>query len=70
MGPYYLTALVALLGPIVRVAGSARTTFPRRVVGRGPLAGTAFAVGTPSHVTAVLDFEAGAVVTLTTSFDV
>lgn len=70
MGPYYLTTLVALLGPIGRVAGSARSAFPQRVVGRGPLAGTAFAVGTPSHVAAVLDFEAGAVVTLTTSFDV
>lgn len=28
MGPYYLTALVALLGPITRVTGSARISFP------------------------------------------
>lgn len=70
MGPYYLTALVSLLGPIRRVTGSARITFPERVIGSQPKAGTRIAVETPTHLAAVLDFANGAVVTLVTSFDV
>ncbi len=70
MGPYYLTALVSLLGPIRRVTGSARITFPERVIGSRPKAGTRIAVETPTHLAAVLDFANGAVVTLVTSFDV
>ena len=34
MGPYYLTALVSLLGPVSRVTGSARISFPQRVGAR------------------------------------
>ena len=32
MGPYYLTALVSLLGPVRRVTGSTRASFPQRVI--------------------------------------
>ncbi|WP_421102873.1 Gfo/Idh/MocA family protein, partial [Sporosarcina psychrophila] len=32
MGPYYLTALIALLGPIKRLAGSARISYPERTI--------------------------------------
>ena len=70
MGPYYLTALVALLGPIRRVTGSARITFPERIITSQPRAGTRIAVETPTHLAAVLDFANGAIVTLVTSFDV
>lgn len=70
MGPYYLTALVSLLGPIRRVTGSARITFPERVITSQPKAGTRIPVETPTHLAAVLDFANGAVVTLVTSFDV
>ena len=70
MGPYYLTALVSLLGPIVRVTGSARTTFPERTISSGPKQGQRIAVETPTHVAGVLDFAGGAVATLITSFDV
>jgi predicted dehydrogenase len=69
MGPYYLTALISLLGPIRRVTGSGRVTRSIRTVGSGPRAGTTFPVETPSHVAAVLDFEAGPIATLVTSFD-
>ncbi|GAB4175528.1 MAG: Gfo/Idh/MocA family oxidoreductase [Terrimicrobiaceae bacterium] len=70
MGPYHLTALVSLLGPVSRVAGSARISFPRRTVASQPRAGEIIDVEIPTHVAAVLDFASGPVATLTTSFDV
>ena len=70
MGPYYLTALATLLGPVRRVTGSARVTFPERQVTSEPLAGSTITVNTPTHVAGVMDFEGGAVGTLVTSFDV
>ncbi|MBA3943298.1 MAG: Gfo/Idh/MocA family oxidoreductase [Herpetosiphonaceae bacterium] len=70
MGPYYLTALTTLLGPVRRVTGSARITTPERTVGSGPLKGTKITVNTPTHVAGVLDFADGPVATLVTSFDV
>ncbi len=70
MAPYYLTALINLLGPVRRVSGSARASFPTRTVGSGPLSGTTIAVNTPTHVATTLDFVAGPIGTLITSFDV
>jgi predicted dehydrogenase len=70
MGPYYLTALTSLIGPVRRVTGSARISFAERMIGSKPLQGTMIKVNTPTHIAAVLDFEAGAVATLITSFDV
>jgi predicted dehydrogenase len=70
MGPYYLTALVGLLGPIRRVTGSARASFPTRTIGSAPKKGEVIPVEVPTHVAAVLDFAAGSIATLVTSFDV
>jgi len=70
MGPYYLTAFTTLLGPVRRVCGSARISFPEREIKSEPLAGKIIEVETPSHIAAVLDFEAGPVISLVTSFDV
>jgi predicted dehydrogenase len=70
MGPYYLTALTSLLGPVRRVAGSAQISIPERVIGSEPLRGQTITVETPTHVAGVLDFASGAVATLVTSFDV
>lgn len=70
VGPYYLTALVALLGPVARVTGSARISFPERVVGSGPRRGAKIAVKTPTHVAGLLDFASGPVGLILTSFDV
>jgi len=69
MGPYYLTALVSLLGPVRRVTGSARISFPERVIGSQPRSGEHIPVDVPTHIAAVLDFANGAVVSLATSFD-
>jgi len=70
MGPYYLTALTMLLGPVRRVTGSAQISFPERTVTSQPLNGTIIKVATPTHVVGVLDFVSGPVATLVTSFDV
>ena len=70
MGPYYLTALVSLLGPIARVTGSTRISFPERTIGSEPKRGQKIIVETPTHIAGVLDFAGGAVATIITSFDV
>jgi predicted dehydrogenase len=70
MGPYYLTALVNLLGPVRRVCGSARRSFAKRTISSEPLKGQTIDVEVPTHISGVLDFHSGAVGTLTTSFDV
>ncbi|MBM4142226.1 MAG: Gfo/Idh/MocA family oxidoreductase [Lentisphaerae bacterium] len=70
MGPYYLTALVNLLGPVRRVTGSARISFPTRTITSAKKHGKVVPVEVPTHVAAVMDFANGAIGTLVTSFDV
>ncbi len=70
MGPYYLTALVYLLGPVTGVTSIARATHATRTVGSGPKKGKVIEVQTPTHIAGLLEFASGAVVSLTTSFDV
>lgn len=70
MGPYYLTALVSMLGPVKRVTGTTRISFPEREIGSEPKRGTKIVVETPTHVTGLLEFESGPVGTIITSFDV
>ncbi|MCA9878038.1 MAG: Gfo/Idh/MocA family oxidoreductase [Thermomicrobiales bacterium] len=70
MAPYYLTALVSLLGPVSRVTGSARAAFAERVLGSKGREGERIPVETPTHFASVLDFAAGPIATLVTSFDV
>jgi predicted dehydrogenase len=69
MGPYYLTALVALLGSVSSVAATGRKARATRVVGSGPKAGQEFPVEVPTHVTALLDFAEGYGATSAFSFD-
>lgn len=70
MGPYYLTALINLLGGIRSVTGLARTSFPQRTIKSAPKAGTVIQVEVPTYVTGMLEFDSGAVGTLFTTFDV
>lgn len=70
MGPYYLTMLVNLLGAIRRVAGSARISFPERIATSQHHSGRRIPVEVPTHIAGTLDFVAGPVATLITSFDV
>jgi predicted dehydrogenase len=69
MGPYYLTALVQLLGPIRRVTGAGGRARETRVIGSGPRAGTEFPVTVPTTATALIDFERGGSAQLVLSFD-
>jgi predicted dehydrogenase len=70
MGPYYLTALVNLLGPVKQVVGMSKATFPERIIGSGPKRGKRIPVQIDTHVTACLLFESGVIATLIMSFDV
>jgi len=70
MAPYYLTALIHLLGPIARVAGATRISFPERIATSKARFGERLPVSVPTHSTALLDFAAGPVATLIMSFDV
>ena len=70
IGPYYLTTLVSMLGPVRRLTGSTRISFPERLITSEPLAGTKIKVNTPTHITGILDFVSGPVATVITSFDV
>jgi predicted dehydrogenase len=69
IGPYYLTAIVALLGPFAAATGFASTPTLERVLGVGPRAGEHFRAEVPTHVAAALKLESGALATLTVSFE-
>ena len=70
MGPYYLTALVSLLGPAKRVTGATRISFKERLITSKPKEGTRIRVDVPTHVVGVIDFACGAIATIITSFDI
>lgn len=69
MGPYYLTALVNLLGPVTRVSGAARRSFAERTITSQPRAGQKIAVEVPTHFSTTLEFASGPIGTLVMSFD-
>lgn len=70
MGPYYLTCLINLLGPVRAVSGMQSMPRDSRIIGSGPRAGQSFGVTVPTHISGLLDFECGAQISITTSFDV
>lgn len=70
MGPYYLTALVAILGPVRRVTGLTRASFSERLITSQPKYGTRIKVEVPTHVAGLLEFASGAIGTIITTFDV
>ncbi len=70
MGPYYLTALVCLLGPIRRVSGAHGRGYDTRTITSQPRQGESVDVEVSTHVAGTLDFESGVIGTIVTSFDV
>lgn len=70
IGPYYITNLIQLLGPIASVAALSSTPRKERVIANGPRNGEKVPVKTPTTIHALLRFDSGAVVTLGTSWDV
>jgi len=70
MGPYYLTSLVTLLGPVQSVSALAATTFQERLITSEPLRGKRIKVEIPTHLSGGLEFGQGVIGTVTMSFDV
>jgi len=69
VGPYYLTALVHIFGPVDRVAAVGSQGRATRTIQVGDRAGTEFPVEVPTHVGAVAQFAGGGVSQSTFSFD-
>ena len=70
IGPYYITNLVQLLGPVERVAALSSTPSTERVITSEPRYGEKLKVETPTTIHALLSFASGATITLGTSWDV
>jgi predicted dehydrogenase len=69
MGPYYITALVSLLGPVAEVSGMSKISFPTRTITSEPHNGTVVTVDVPTYVTGMMRFNSGAIGTIFTTFD-
>jgi len=69
MGPYYITCMVNLLGPIAKVAGATAISFPQRMITSKPKYGKMMDVEIPTFISGSLTFKSGAIGTLVTSFD-
>ena len=69
MGPYYVTALVNILGPVKRVAAITTKTFEERVATSQAVRGLRIPVKTTTHLTGTIEFQNGAIITMIMSFD-
>lgn len=70
IGPYYISNLVQLLGPVANVQAVTATPRATRTIGNGAREGEEIPVKTPTTIHATLQFQSGAVITLLTSWDV
>lgn len=70
MGPYYISALISMIGAIKTVTGVTKTSFPTRTITSEKKHGTIIDVDVPTHVTGILEFNQGAIGTILTTFDV
>lgn len=70
MAPYYLSALVSLFGPVLRVSGVASRSSRERTVATGPQTGAVIPVDVDTHVSAILDHRDGVTSTVTVSFEI
>jgi len=69
MGPYYITALIQLLGPVRAVVGAASRLRAERTIASGPRSGERIPVDVQTHVSGILEHDSGVLSTITTSFD-
>ena len=70
MGPYYVTALINLLGGVKKIAGMTKASFPTRTIKSQPHYGEIVTVDVPTYVTGIMEFDSGAIGTIFTTFDV
>jgi predicted dehydrogenase len=69
LGPYYITALITMLGPVVSVIGSASRSRNERTIGSGPRQGQSIPVLVDTHISGVLVHASGVRSTIYMSFD-
>lgn len=70
MGPYYLSSLLVLLGPVDCVTGIAQTTYRERTIKSLERAGETFPVTTPTHVEGLMHFKSNVTASITATFDI
>ncbi|MEM1287298.1 MAG: Gfo/Idh/MocA family oxidoreductase [Pseudomonadota bacterium] len=70
VGPYYITNLLQLLGPVRRIAALTSSAQAERTITSQPRRGEKIKVGTPTNIHALLEFHQGATITVSTSWDV
>ncbi len=70
MGPYYLTAMINLLGGIKSISAVCKRSFDQRVITSQPFSGTVIDVDVPTYITGILNFDSGVTGNLFTTFDV
>jgi predicted dehydrogenase len=70
IGPYYVTALVSLLGAAKRCCAMSKRTFATRVIESRPNKGKTIDVEVDTHISGNIEFANGAIATLIASFDV
>jgi len=70
MGPYYLTAMINLMGGVDRVVSASKASFPTRMITSEPLSGTVVDVDVNTYIAGTVQYESGAIGTIFTTFDV
>ena len=70
MGPYYITALVFLLGPAINVTSKSKKVFKQREIGIGERKGTKFNVECETSYVSTIEFQDKSLIQMTLSFDV
>lgn len=70
LGPYYITALVHLIGPVKRVSCMQKTTYSKRMITSKEKYGQYIDVEIPSYVAALLELENNVIGNFTSSYDI
>ena len=70
MGPYYITAMINLLGGVKQVYGTHHTSYAQRLITAEPHVGEIIQVNTPTHIDSILTLDSGIHVSMLMSFDI
>ena len=70
MAPYYLSAIISLLGPVESVASFGATPHKTRHIYTGQKAGEDFEVHIPTHYSSILRLRSGVICSMNMSFDI
>jgi predicted dehydrogenase len=70
MGPYYVTALINLLGGVKEVNGFCKASYPERPILSEKKYGNIMQVEVPTYVMGQMRFHSGAIASIFTTFDV